>query len=290
MATIGLDSGTAYADSVGGLQGSILRRSLFPAVRWGAILAGVAVGISVQMVLTLLGIATGLTMTEFNAGETVGRGPLLWAGFSILASAFVGGYVSARMSGLKRKIDGILHGAVSWAVTILIFLVLATSAGGLLLSGMFNTVASGGGSTLNGMGGNLAFGSLFSNQTGGTTIDSATMRRIQQLIQSGQREEAIVAVMGAMSIDRGRAGAIVDQALILSGSQEKASPQAKATIDAAKRSVGNAAWAAFITLALSMALSIIGGMVGAVTSQRRTWMDGSLSKTRVDVKTAADKT
>ncbi|HEX7633684.1 MAG TPA: hypothetical protein VF427_00210, partial [Noviherbaspirillum sp.] len=81
----------------------VTRRQLWPAIRWGAVIAGVAVGLSVQLVLTLLGIATGLSTVNLSQGETVGTGPLLWAGFSMLVSAFVGGYVAARMSGLKRK-------------------------------------------------------------------------------------------------------------------------------------------------------------------------------------------
>jgi len=141
MATIHLDPGDNYVE-----QTNILtRQPLFAAIRWGAVLAGVAVGISVQLVLTLLGIAAGLATIDVTSGETVGMGPLIWAGISMLIAAFVGAYVAARMSGLKRKVDGILHGVVSWAVTTLLFVVLATSAGGSLMSGVLNNLNLGNG-------------------------------------------------------------------------------------------------------------------------------------------------
>ena len=63
MATYHLESGTAYPAGKLTAQDSITRRSLLTTIRWGAVLAGVAVGISAQLVLTLLGIASGLSLT-----------------------------------------------------------------------------------------------------------------------------------------------------------------------------------------------------------------------------------
>lgn len=287
MATIGLTPGTGYHDATTDMQGATLRRPLFPAVRWGAILAGVAVGISMQLVLTLLGIATGLTTTDISAGESLGSGPLIWAGLSMLIAAFIGGYVAARMSGLKRKVDGILHGAVSWAVTTLMFVVFATSAGGSLLSGVFNTMAPAAASRASTSGGGAsAITSLLSGQPGGAAVDAGTLRRIQQLIQNGRRDEAISAMTSAMGMDRTRAGTIVDQALILSGSPERASPQARTAADNALKTAGGAAWGAFIAVALSLAMGLIGGAIGAITSRRITWI-GDKSST-VTTATASD--
>src|SRR4051812_48319352 len=100
MASIPLEPGSSYSDL------AAARRPLVPAIRWGAVFAGVAVGVSVQLALTLLGIASGLSSTDVSQGETVGMGPLIWAGLSMLIAAFIGGYVAARMTGLKRKVDG----------------------------------------------------------------------------------------------------------------------------------------------------------------------------------------
>src|SRR3569623_337318 len=140
MATVELGSSGNYANPALDVNAS-MRRPLFPAVRWGAVLAGVAVGISTQLVLALLGIASGLSAIDVTQGENhSATAPLLWAGLSMLISAFIGAYVAARMSGLMRKVDGVLHGAVSLAVTTLLFAVLATSVSGSLLSGIFSNV------------------------------------------------------------------------------------------------------------------------------------------------------
>src|SRR6478609_2845631 len=87
------------------------RRPLFTAIRWGAVLAGVVVGISVQLALTLFGIASGLSP---DGSPMTNATALLWAAFAMLVAALVAGYIAARMSGLKRRADGLLHGAVSW--------------------------------------------------------------------------------------------------------------------------------------------------------------------------------
>lgn len=244
------------------------RRPLFPAIRWGAVLAGVAVGISIQLALTLLGIATGLSNADVTQGETLGVGPLLWAGFSMLVAAFVGGYVAARMSGLKRKADGVLHGAVSWAVTTIIFATLATSIGGTLMSGVFSNVSQLAQNTAQ-AGGRSPIGDAIQSQLG--NMDAESLQRFQRAIQAGQREQAVQQLTNTMGMDKTRAGAIVDQALILSGSPERASPQGRATTEAAMQNAGRAAWAIFLTVALALAIGIGGGALGARGSRRVSW-------------------
>ena len=247
-----------------------LRRPMFPAIRWGAVLAGVAVGVSVQLALTLLGIATGLSTTEITQGETLGTGPLIWAGFSMLVAAFVGGYVAARMSGLKRKADGILHGAVSWAVTTILFAVLATTVGGTLVSGVFNNMAQlaqAGASAAGGVEPPIA--AMMRMQ--GAKLDVESMRQFQQFLQAGQREQAVQLLGTRMGIDQNRASAIVDQALIMTGSPEAASQQGRVATEGALQTAGTAAWVVFLAVALALGLGIGGGALGAAGSRRISW-------------------
>ncbi|MES2947788.1 MAG: hypothetical protein V4858_04520 [Pseudomonadota bacterium] len=267
MTTIHVESGASYLEQAGALA----RRPLFSAVRWGAIFAGVAVGVSMQLLLTVLGIASGLSTTDVTRGETVGTGPLIWAGISMLIAAFVGAYVAARVSGLKRKVDGILHGVVSWAVTTLMFAILATSAGGSLLSGVFSTLGAGGGTTMNG-------GSTLGNGLGGvlqrlgiTNVTPEAMQTLQGHIRSGNREEAIQYMVGTMGLDQSRAATIVDQALILSGSPEQASVQSRTAADQAVDAASIAAWTVFLAVTISLALSVAGGAFGATGARRATW-------------------
>lgn len=249
-----------------------MRRPMFPAIRWGAVLAGVAVGISVQLALTLLGVATGLSTTEVTQGETVGTGPLIWAGFSMLVAAFVGGYVAARMSGLKRRADGVLHGAVSWAVTTIMFAVLATTVGGSLVSGVFNNMSQLAQAGMAG-GGASPLAALLRAQGG--RVDPQTMRQLQQYLQAGQRDQAVQLVTSRMGMEQARAETLVDQALILSGSPSAASPQSRATAENAVQNAGTAAWVVFLAVALALAIGIGGGALGAAGSRRVSWSAGA---------------
>ncbi|RJG06712.1 hypothetical protein D3870_12480 [Noviherbaspirillum cavernae] len=241
-----------------------LRQPLFPAIRWGAVLAGVAVGISIQLALTLLGIASGLSSAGMTQDDNVGAGPLLWAGVSMLIAAFAGGYVAARMSGLKRKSDGVLHGAVSWAVTTILFAVLATSAGGSLISGVFANVGQIARGAVEG-----DTGAMMRGQNG--IMDAEELQNFQQAIQAGRREEAITQLTDATGMDRARAEKIVDQALVLSGSAESASPQGRAAVETAVQGAGAAAWVVFAAVALALAVGIGGGALGAAGARRISW-------------------
>ena len=271
MATIHLDTGAAYSGGTMISQENIVRRPLFSSIRWSAVLAGVAVGISVQLVLTLLGIASGLSMTSVQSGEAPGTGALVWAGISMLISALVGAYVAGRMSGLKRKTDGVLHGAVSWAVTTLLFVVLATSAGGSLLSGLFSGISQGASAVAQGAGGGAGGVTAMLNRQLGTNISPDNMRTLQGHIAAGRRDQAIDYMSSSMGVQRDRAATVVDQALILSGSPEQASPQGRAAADRAIRGASTAAWTVFGAVALSLVLSLIGGALGAMGAKRTTW-------------------
>lgn len=248
-----------------------MRRPVFPAIRWGAVLAGVAVGISVQLVLTLLGIALGLSATAMTEGQSMGTGPLVWAGISMLVAAFFGGYVAARMSGLKRRADGVLHGAVSWAVTTIMFVILATSVGGALVSGVFSNMGQLTGAAS--PGGQSPLAALLRVQ--GARVDPDSMRQLQEHLQAGRRDEAVQLVSGRMGIEQSKAAALVDQALILSGSPQQASGEGQADARQAMRSAATAAWVVFLTVALALAIGIIGGMLGARGSRRRVSWTGS---------------
>lgn len=272
MATIHLDTGANYPGGTLISQENIIRRPLFPSIRWGAVLAGVAVGISVQLVLTLLGIASGLSMTSVQQGEAPGTGALVYAGLSMLLSALIGAYVAGRMSGLKRKTDGILHGVVSWAVTTLLFVVLATSAGGSLLSGLFSGVGQGA-NVMAQTGASPGGLTALLNRQLGTNVNPESMRTLQQHIAGGRRDQAIDYMSTSMGVQRDRAATVVDQALILSGSPEQASPQGREAADRAIKGASTAAWVVFGAVALSLVLSFIGGALGAMGARRTTWTE-----------------
>ena len=117
----------------------------YPRIKWPAVWAGLAVGMGIQLILTLLGLAIGAWSIDLKEAQPAGGIPVgagLWTGLSLLMSAFIGGYVTARLSGDYIRSDGMYHGAVVWGVTWLVFAWLTTTAMSSLLGGVFSTLGS----------------------------------------------------------------------------------------------------------------------------------------------------
>jgi hypothetical protein len=112
-----------------------------PRIRWSAVFAGWAVGLALQIVLTLSGLGFGawaVDLHDANPTEGIPVGAAVWTGLSTLISAFVGGYMTARLSGSAERIDGLYHGVVLWGVSWLVFAGLTTTAMATMIGGAFS--------------------------------------------------------------------------------------------------------------------------------------------------------
>jgi hypothetical protein len=118
-------------------------------VRWGPILAGLAIAVATQLILSALGAAIGSSFLagsgapRSNAGG-VGTGVGIWAIISLFISLFIGGWVTARSCGPMSRSTAILNGAILWATTLAIGSWLLASG----VSGAFGVVASNAGSVV----------------------------------------------------------------------------------------------------------------------------------------------
>jgi hypothetical protein len=106
-------------------------------ISWGAILAGSVAAISVQLLLTLLGISIGAWVADPAAGregmQGIGIGAGIWALATFIIALFCGGWIAGRMAGVSNKLDGMLEGFLVWsAVTALSFMLLTSTIGGIL--------------------------------------------------------------------------------------------------------------------------------------------------------------
>jgi hypothetical protein len=88
-------------------------------VRWGPILAGIAIALGTQLGLSALAIAIGLSAgaTGADAGS-VGLGVVIWSIISLLISLFLGGWVMAQSCGPMTKKTAILNAAILWGTTL----------------------------------------------------------------------------------------------------------------------------------------------------------------------------
>lgn len=229
-------------------SGTALHRMPISSIRWTAILAGLVVGIATHLLLMLLGTSIGLAAVDVGdeVGNTLPIAAGVWNTVSMVIAAFVGAYVAARSAGMRRSSDGILHGVVSWGLTLLLTAFLATTALGSLM------------------------GSFFSSPTARNTAAQAAPAAGQaaRSIAEGDRAEAIQNLQARLGISGDQAAKLVDQALIMAGREESASPAGR---QAAQDTLHNASLASgWLTAAilLSLLAAVGGGWLGAKGTHR----------------------
>lgn len=252
------------------------RRMMFHGVRWSAIFAGVVVGISVQTLLGILGIAGGLSAANSAPGEGLGWGTILWTLVSLLVSAFAGGFFAARLSGYRRRIDGAMYGAVAWAVSMLLFAMVLSTTAGAVLNGLYsaaNTTVAYSGTTAD------IPPTVVSQlrQELGSDLDSANLQQLQGYLQAGQRDGAIV-YLTSLGIDSSRAVSVVNNAMNGISSSTVIASGPLVSPEQLVRAVSAAAWMLFISVALSLVVSICGGIVGTKYVFRSIWGQNRLPR------------
>jgi hypothetical protein len=108
-------------------------------VSWGAVIAGVVLALMIQLMLAVLGVGIGAStinpQTEQSPMSGLGIGSAIWLVLSGIIAMYVGGWVAGRLSGVTRRSDGGLHGAVTWAVAGLVTIYFLTSTAGSLIAG-----------------------------------------------------------------------------------------------------------------------------------------------------------
>lgn len=117
-------------------------------VSWGAILAGVAAALVVQLLPNIFGV--GIGASSLNAANT-GDNPSA-SGFSLTAAVWwtlsgtiaslVGGIAASRLCGTSDDNTARWHGFVSWCVTTVVVFHLLTSAVGGIIGGAFSAFSA----------------------------------------------------------------------------------------------------------------------------------------------------
>lgn len=94
---------------------------------WGSIIAGAVSGAAVFTVLSLLTAALGFGIFSANSAnpfEGIGFFTGLWTAITLIVSFCAGGFVA----GYAARSTGLLHGAITWAVTVLLLFTLVFNA------------------------------------------------------------------------------------------------------------------------------------------------------------------
>jgi hypothetical protein len=88
-------------------------------VRWAAVLAGLVTALMTLTLLSVLGLAIGLTtVMPGNITGTLGLGVGVWSAISVLIAFMIGGWAAARTAAVAGRANGALNGAMVWIATI----------------------------------------------------------------------------------------------------------------------------------------------------------------------------
>lgn len=272
-------------------------------VNWGAVLAGVATGLVLQLLLNMLGLGFGLATLDPGTSDNpsasgFGIGAALWWVLSGIFAAFTGGWIAGRLAGKPKESTAGLHGVTAWAVSTLIVIYMLTSAvsgivGGALgaLGGAAGGIARTAGSAISVAAPAAASNPAASNKISQTASEIANNPKVEAItnaVTAGAkaavsddpaaagraREEAAQAMATSQNIP-------IEQARVRVGQLEQQTTvqadQAKQTVvraaDATTNALSSASLLAAISLLLGGLAAWFGGRAGApnptVTGGRR---------------------
>lgn len=277
-------------------------------VHGGALLGGLALTLSLGWLLMLFGTAAGFSIADSTDMEALGQGfgigAALWIAFSWLAAYFLGGMLTARLSGSTEQHEGMLQGATLWglaAVTAVIFGLTGAfgaaqagqagvSASTLVIAGqqqrtpeltetLSDVLSSDLSRKIQAELKHEASAALAS--VSGGEVQPAELERVMQELDSetlaaagrhlvvGETQAAREVLERDTSLDREEVGALVDG---VSRRFEAEVEELRVELEAAAETAADyfeaLLWASFVGAALALVASIFGGGVGASTNQR----------------------
>jgi len=117
----------------GGQSAAPGETSFWP-VSWSAVWVGALAALAVALVTGLAGIAVGAQVVGHGENITswnkVHFGGIIWTVCSAFFSFAVGGWVAGKITGHPRAEPAMLHGAITWLVTVPMLLILAALGAG----------------------------------------------------------------------------------------------------------------------------------------------------------------
>ena len=223
----------ATAERVAVLPGVLSR------VSWGAVFAGLVIATALQVVLTVLGAAIGLTaLGGDDSGKAFGIGAGIWALLVPLITLFVGGMTAGRLANVRTRGDGFMHGALVWGTSLLLATWLLGTGASKILGGTLNLAGDITGSAVSAAG----------NVASRTDIDGGDLQAARDRAEAEARSRGLTEqeVQAQIAEVRERGGEIADEAQgVAAGS----------------------AWLALLALGLSFAAAAFGALRGVPTTE-----------------------
>ena len=269
-------------------------------VSWGAILAGVAAALVVQLLLNILGVGIGASAVDAantadnpTAGNFSLTAGIWWTLSGIIASS-AGGIVAGRLCGTSDGNTARWHGLVSWCVATLVIFYLLTSAVGGIIGGTFNAL----GSTVTGAGKAAASAaSGVAQNTDGDALQAQVRRLVNPNDAQSAQDSVGAYIRASASGDKQAADAARDRAIDGMAKTANISPdeartrlsqaeqQYRQSIDTAKQKATQAAEATRKGVASAGIFGFVALALGALAA----WLGGGMGAPRHEVALAATR-
>jgi hypothetical protein len=178
-------------------------------ISWGAVAAGVAVALVIQLVLNMIGAGFGFSTIDPVEGDipsvtTFSIAGGLWMVVSSIVALFAGGWLASYLAGLTHDEDGMLHGLVTWAMSTLVLVLFLVTVFGSLLLGTLNAL---------GIGATAAAPQAAQAATSGPIGEQDIGAFINQLMTEGNSKEALIdTVVARTNMSRAEASQAVEEA------------------------------------------------------------------------------
>jgi hypothetical protein len=200
-----------------------VRTIMLNQVSWGAVFAGAAIALVLQIILNMVGIGVGLSTVDVASGDTPSAGSLsigagIWWVVSGIVAAAVGGYIAGRLSGKASQSTTAYHGLIAWAISTLVVVYLLSSAASGLVGGALSTASSALGGAGKAIGGTVQT----AVQSAAPSLNNMNdpMAAIENKVRSASgnqdpaalRDSAATAVRAALSGDPAQQAAATDKA------------------------------------------------------------------------------
>ncbi len=192
---------------------------------WGAIFAGLVTALGVMVLLSVLGLAVGLSSVDSDDQPgNFGLGAGIWGGISALIAFFVGGWMAGWARPTGHTAGGLTQGVVMWMAAIVLLVYMLAGGVGSLLRTAGNVAATG-------------------VQAAGASANAvADDPQMRQEVTAATQE-------------------VTDQVQsTIEQARQKVTPQ---NVERVADAAAGGAWGALISLLLTLGASAAGGYVGA---------------------------
>ncbi|MDQ3190926.1 MAG: hypothetical protein M3Q58_04965 [Bacteroidota bacterium] len=120
------------------------KKGFFNFITWSSVFAGLVIAFIVQFLLTLLGIAIGMStvqpLSQEFPMEGLGTGAIIWWIVTVLISLYTGGWVAGKFAGSLNTYGKVFHGILTFGMYTIISFWLLTTTVGSVISGVGSVI------------------------------------------------------------------------------------------------------------------------------------------------------